>query len=162
MNPSWTSFFATAASTSGALTGLIFVALSVNIRRILEFQHLPSRAAAAMGSLMLILTSSLDALAPQPLRWLGCEALGLTLIAWLLQINSAWQSRSVGARYRRPAHEFVIEVLTSQLQLAPYVVGAALLALGSADGLYWLAAGAVLVFCMAVLNAWVLLVEILR
>ena len=46
--------------------------------------------------------------------------------------------------------------------MIPYAVGGALLALGSGSGFYWLAVGAALVFVLAVVNAWVLLVEILR
>jgi hypothetical protein len=162
VNPSWTSFFEAAAGASAALTGLIFVALSVNIARILEFSHLPARAAAAMGALMLILTSSLAALAPQPTRQLGAETLALTALAWLLQLDSARQSRAATRKHARPAHEFVVEMIMSQIQMVPYAVGGALLALGLACGLGWLAAGAVLVFMLAVINAWVLLVEILR
>lgn len=162
MNPSWTSFFEATASASAALTGLIFVALSVNIARILEFSHLPARAAAAMGALMLILTTSLAALAPQPTRWLGGETLALTTLAWLLQINSARQSRAATHKHDRPAHEFVVEMVMSQAQMLPYAIGGALLAARSSAGVYWLAAGAVLVFMQAVINAWVLLVEILR
>jgi hypothetical protein len=36
------------------------------------------------------------------------------------------------------------------------------LATGGEAGLIWVAAGFVLSFCVAVLNAWVLLIEILR
>jgi modulator of FtsH protease len=161
MSPGWVSFFEAAAGAAAALTGLIFVALSVNIARILEFSHLPARAAAAMGALMLILTTSLAALAPQPVRWLGGETLALTALAWLLQIDSARQSRTATRRHNRPAHEFVVEIM-SQIQMIPYAVGGVLLALGCAAGVDWLAAGAVLVFMLAVINAWVLLVEILR
>jgi len=162
MSPGWVSFFEAAAGAAAALAGLIFVALSVNIARILEFSHLPARAAAAMGALMLILTTSLAALAPQPARWLGGETLALTALAWLLQIDSARQSRAATRRHNRPAHEFVVEMIMSQIQMIPYAVGGVLLALGWAAGVDWLAAGAVLVFMLAVINAWVLLVEILR
>jgi len=162
MDPAWKDFFGAAASASAALAGLIFVALSVNIARILEFKHLPARAAAAIGALMLILTSSLDALAPQPIVWLGVEILGLTALAWLLQVDSARQSHAASRLHGRPRHEFVTEFLMGQVQMIPYVVGAALLALGAPAGFFWLAIGALAVFIQAVLNAWVLLVEILR
>jgi modulator of FtsH protease len=162
VNPAWTSFFEAAAGAAAALAGLIFVALSVNIARILEFSQLPARAAAAMGALMQILTSSLAALAPQPTTWLGAETLALTALAWLLQLDSARQSRAATRKHDRPAHEFVVEMIMSQAQMVPYAVGGALLALGLSGGVGWLAAGAVLVFMLAVINAWVLLVEILR
>jgi hypothetical protein len=48
------------------------------------------------------------------------------------------------------------------LQILPFLVGAAVLLTSSYDGLYWLAAGVLLVFIGSVTNAWVLMVEILR
>ena len=47
-------------------------------------------------------------------------------------------------------------------EFLPFVVGAAVLLTAGYDGLYWLAAGVVLVFIGSVTNAWVLMVEILR
>jgi len=162
VNPAWVSFFEAAAGASAALTGLIFVALSVNIARILEYWHLPARAAAAMGALMLILVSSLATLAPQPIRLMGGETLAFTALVWWLQLDSARQSLAAARAATRPWHEFTIEFTMGEVQMIPYAVGGALLALGSGDGFYWLAAGAALVFVLAVVNAWVLLVEILR
>jgi modulator of FtsH protease len=162
VTPVWVPFFATAAGAAAALTGLIFVALSVNIARILEYQHLPARAAAAMGALMLILVSSLAALAPQPLALVGGETLAFTTFVWWLQIDSARQLRAAVKANNRPWREFAIGTAMGQAQVVPYLVGGALLAWGSDTGLYWLAAGAVMVFVLAVVNAWVLLVEILR
>jgi modulator of FtsH protease len=49
-----------------------------------------------------------------------------------------------------------------QAQMAPFAVGGVLLITGAEAGLAWLAAGAVTVFILSVVNAWVLLVEILR
>jgi len=158
----WRDFFTACAGASAALAGLIFVALSVNIAEILKFEHLPARAAAAIGALMLILTVSLAVLAPQPPVWLGVEALGLTLLAWLLQIGSARASGSASRKYGRPSHEHISEIIFGQVQIAPFVVGGALLIAGAGGGLAWLALGAVAVFILSVVNAWVLLVEILR
>src|SRR5277367_1772056 len=107
----WKSFFETCAGAAAALAGLIFVALSVNIAQILKFEHLPARAAAAMGALMLILTASLAVLAPQPPAWLGSEVLGLTLLAWLLQIGSARDSGAASRKYGRPTREHVSEIV---------------------------------------------------
>lgn len=162
MTAAWLPFFATAAGAAAALTGLIFVALSVNIARILEYWHLPARAAAAMGALMLILVSSLAALAPQPLVLVGGETLAFTAFVWWLEIDSARQLLAAVKANNRPWREFAVGTAMGQVQVVPYLVGGVVLAQGSAAGLYWLAAGAVMVFVLAVVNAWVLLVEILR
>jgi hypothetical protein len=158
----WRDFFGAAASAAAALAGLIFVALSVNIARILEFEHLPARAAGAIGALILILTTGLAALAPQPPTLLGGEVLALTAMAWWLQIASARSSGLATRKYQRPAHEHIIEIATGQLQMAPFAIGAVMLVLGDGWGMAWLAGGCVAVFVLSVVNAWVLLVEILR
>jgi modulator of FtsH protease len=106
--------------------------------------------------------SSLAALAPQPLALVGGETLAFTVFVWWLEIDSARQLRAAVKANNRPWREFAVGTAMGQVQIAPYLVGGVVLALGSAAGLYWLAAGAVMVFVLAVVNAWVLLVEILR
>jgi hypothetical protein len=44
----------------------------------------------------------------------------------------------------------------------PFIIGGASVMLGSGGGLYWVVAGVVFAITGAVINAWVLLVEILR
>ncbi len=65
-------------------------------------------------------------------------------------------------RLGRPRYETVFGVLLGLSQLAPMTIGAVLLHLGRSGGLAWLAAGLVVTLVSAMLNAWVLLVEILR
>src|SRR5262249_51640091 len=45
---SWDSFFVAQVSASAALTGLVFVALSINLQRIMNFPQLVDRAAEAL------------------------------------------------------------------------------------------------------------------
>ncbi len=49
-----------------------------------------------------------------------------------------------------------------QIATLPAVVGAAMVLSGSTSGLYLVAAAILLSFVVAVINAWVLLIEILR
>jgi hypothetical protein len=44
----------------------------------------------------------------------------------------------------------------------PYLIGAVLLMAGADSGIYWVFAGMIGAIIAAVMNAWVLLVEILR
>jgi hypothetical protein len=71
----WANFFMTAAGASASLAGLVFVALSVNITRILQYPHLPARAGATIASLIQILVCSIAVLIPQPTLALGIEVL---------------------------------------------------------------------------------------
>src|ERR1700761_9497759 len=116
----WRSFFGTCAGAAASLVGLIFVALSVNIARILDDEHRPPRAAAAMGSLMLILTASLAVQAPRPVSWLGGEVIALTAGAWWLQIVSAGSSRRAARTHGRPPHEHLTEIAMGQAPMIPF------------------------------------------
>ena len=60
------------------------------------------------------------------------------------------------------AGEILFGIVAGQLQAFPFVIGGVLLLAGEAGGAYWIAAGIIATFVFSVLNAWVLLVEILR
>ena len=67
---------------------------------------------------------------------------------------------------RRPAVEYrapiVVGVVTSQWATLPVMVAGASLVAGSGGGLYWLLPAIVLLLGVGVMNAWVMLIEILR
>jgi len=158
----WPNFFVAAAGASAALAGLVFVAVSLNIQRILQFQNLPARAAAAISALILILVSSIAALIPQNTTPLGAEILGFASLAWLVQGVSSYRALAAKRASKRPPHEFFVEAVLGQIQILPFVAGGILLLTGSEMALYWVATGVIAVFICSVFNAWILLVEILR
>jgi hypothetical protein len=158
----WKDFFTVSAGAAATLVGLLFVSLSVNIAQILKFEHLPTRAASTLASLMLILIASLAFLLPQPPWLMGLEVLAASLAVWVLHLRSALRSRAAGAAYGRPPYETWVELGMGQAMSLPFVVGGGLLVAGADAGLAVLAGGAVVTFALSVLNAWVLLVEILR
>ncbi|MEI9906978.1 MAG: hypothetical protein WDO06_02880 [Actinomycetota bacterium] len=53
----WSEFFIAGAGAAAALAGLVIVAVSVNVREILKYRSLPSRSAATIGSLTMILVA---------------------------------------------------------------------------------------------------------
>lgn len=158
----WKDFFVAAAGASAALAGLIIVAMSVNINQILKFRHLPPRAAAAIGTLILILVSSMAGLMHQSATALGAELLLFGACAWVMQLKSHRQAFAVGKEFQRPAWESLLEAGVGQVQTVPFVVAGALLLTGNGSGVYWLAGGVIAIFIFSTMNAWVLLVEILR
>jgi hypothetical protein len=155
----WTDLFVAAAGASAALTGLVFVAVSINIQEILRLPGVPDRALATLMLLLGAVVISLLPLIPdQSDTALGLELVlvGLAFIA-VICVTGA---RSF-ARSDNPAVRIELVVLAG-LGTLPYVVGGVLLLADAGGGLYWVIAGVIGAIVGAVLNAWVLLVEILR
>ena len=156
----WTDFFVAGAGASAALAGLVFVAVSINVDRILRLEGLPDRALATVMLLLSVVLISLVGLIPGQSRIaLAAELLGLGLAfaVFILELTR----RSMAGRDRRPLHAFGHWLLVG-LGTVPLVLGAVSLFAEAGGGLYWVAAGIMLATTGAVANAWVLLVEILR
>jgi hypothetical protein len=119
----WKEFFTSAAGASATLVGLVIVAVSVNVQRILEHPQLPSRSGATVAALVLILVSSLAELIPQPIKALAIEILVFGLLVWLLQLWSARQILVAYLESRRGLREPVIGIAISQAQALPFVIG---------------------------------------
>lgn len=162
LDPAWSTFFATAADAAATLVGLIIVAMSVNLQRILAFRQLPSRAASGIGLLMLSLCASMAVLAPQPATARAVEIVGFAALVWLIQVRAARRMLSAPMPERRPVPEMLFSIAVAQVQVLPFLVGGVELLGGGAGGAYWVAGGVVATFAGSVFNAWVLLVEILR
>lgn len=60
----WHEFAVATVGAAATLTGLIFVAISINLDRILEIDRLPRRAAGTLSLLLTLLTAGLFLLAP--------------------------------------------------------------------------------------------------
>ncbi|GAA2223696.1 hypothetical protein N1031_00885 [Herbiconiux moechotypicola] len=157
----WSEFAVASAGAAAALAGLLIVAISVNVKEIISGAALPSRAGATIASVVVILLGSTVMLIPgQPAVLLGLELAVFALIALGLQIDAATRmfAHHVGAGTLGRLLQTVLGV-GAQLWV---VVGGAAVAFGSGWGLYLVAVGFVAIFAAAVLNAWVLMIEILR
>jgi modulator of FtsH protease len=157
----WEGLFIAEAGASAALAGLLFVAISINLARILQGAGLPGRAGEAIVLLVAVLvTSSLGLVPGQSRTVLGVELLAAGLVVWtLLSTIHVLAVRggvgpSPGARAGR--------IVLAQAAILPLLAAGVSLLLGAGGGLYWLVPGVLLCLVVAVLNAWVLLIEILR
>ena len=84
----WENFFVAEVSAAAALTGLLFVAVSINLTKILSFPQLPGRAGESLVMLMGALMVSTFGLVPQqPRLALGAEILGVGLLVWLFPMR---------------------------------------------------------------------------
>lgn len=157
----WTSFFSAETSASAALTGLLFVAISINLLRIVANPALAARSLKALVTLAAILLISFLCLVPgQSTRVLGVEIAILGVLHWtagtVLQYKSVHNNPYVGRKAR------VYNILVTHASALPIVLAGRSLVVGRGGGLYWLVGGTVICFLAALMDAWVLLIEIQR
>jgi hypothetical protein len=158
----WSELFVAVAGASAALAGLLFVAVSINVERIVKYEGLPERGIEALAMLLVPLVVSIAGLLPGQ----GHVALGiemLTIAAVLIGVMARLPIASTLPDGIATPPRYVLQRQTVRLS------GTVLLAIGAlaelfavAGGLYWVAGAIVVLTLGAVINAWVLLVEILR
>jgi len=157
----WHDFFLGQVGASATLAGLLFVAISINLAKILENPGLPGRAAEALIVLGAVLVVSSLALVPQPVAAVGIEAAAVSAGLWLTIVTThARALRMPEARYS--TRTFAIRAVLGQCATLPLLVGGILVATGAGAGRSILAAGTIVAIVVALFTSWVLLVEINR
>lgn len=157
----WANFALAVAAAAATLAGLLFVVLSINLQRILSFPHLPGRAAQTLILFATPLIVGLFLVVPgQPRAVVGWELLltGIAIGSSQLVID-ARTPRSDEEKPLTWLSGRIFPVIASCGCLA--IAGATLLA-DTAGGLYWLVPSVLAAIIFGLVNAWVLLVEILR
>jgi len=157
----WETFFVGELGASAALTGLVFVGVSINLAKIMASSYLPNRALEALVALVVVLfICSLLLIPGQSFLAIGIEVLLVGLIDWitmfLLQLNSLSKMQ---AQYRRA---FVRSIVVCQMAALSFVIAGIVLLTSGGNGLYWIVAATLLSFLAAFTDAWVLLIEINR
>lgn len=156
----WENFLVAEVGASAALAGLLFVAVSINVTKILEYKTTVSRAAEALLLLLSVLFAGSFALVPrQSNEALGAELLGtglvlccITLSLQLHQINKGQQQW-----WWLPTRMSVC-----QSAMLSFCITGVLLLAHNPGGMYWFLPACLLAFIGGVTSAWVLLIEILR
>jgi hypothetical protein len=157
----WTGLASTVAEAAATLTGLLFVAVSINLRQILAYPNLPGRAAQTLITFATAMIAAVFVLVPGQ----GRTALGLELAVAGVLIGAGQVVLDIRAGHS----EQETLMMRALSRVFPSVAGcgcltaagASLLA-GGGGGLYWMMPTFVIVIVSGLLNAWVLLVEIMR
>ena len=158
----WGAFFTAVITAAAGLTGLLFVAVSINLSNILKPQNegLPARAAETLATLLLVVVTGALTLLPESTRLLGLEV--LVLAGPLLAATSTEQLRDWRRHRDQPLRWTLSRVICTAVATVPATWAGISLAAQRGGGLYWLAAATLAGVVGAVWNAWVLLVEIIR
>lgn len=161
MHEQWSGFFVAEVGAAAALAGMLFVALSINLAEIVKDPVLPGRALETVVILAgALLTASLMLVPEQDPPWLGIELVVVAVGVWIIVVSlEARRWRQVDPEWRRT---LPWQVALGQIAALPAVVAGGLLILDQPAGFAVLAVGVLASFVVAIINAWVLLVEILR
>jgi hypothetical protein len=157
----WENFLIAQVGASAALVGLVFVAISINLARIISLPNIPGRAGETLFFLFSVLAVASCGLLPgQPISWFGGELLAIAGVTWAV-VTVRWL-RVYRKRTKEPLQWIIPWFLIGQIATLPFAVAGISILVRSGGGLYWLAPGVLFAFAGGIFNAWVLLVEILR
>src|SRR5271170_7954272 len=156
---SWHELFIASAGAAAALSGLIFVAVSINLGAILEEEnklgstYLTGRALESLVALLIVLAISIVGLDPAISRAAFAAVLALCAV-----VSAVSPMRAVTA-FRRSGVKpvaFNLRLFLALLLVAAYVVSATTLLVQGGGGLHWLPFGFIVAIGIAASNAWIL------
>ena len=154
----WHDYFVTAGTAAAALTGLLFVALSIHLDRILGHAEHRFRARGNFFGLTVVMVMALVVLMPTLNgKWLGTWIIAPNLAA--AAINT-WYIRGVLSTFFSGSLVFPLRVALSYVLLLMGVIGGVSLILQAGGGLAWPATESIGMLLIALLGAWSLLVGV--
>ena len=155
----WRDFFELVSVAAATLTGLLAVAMSMNVRAIVASPARIARAREAIIALTVLLTLSIFVVIPQQGRVaLGIELIVLCLIVLaftlLLQVRT---TRRVPARYRQ---RWILRTLgLNSATIAIGLAGVSLIA-GRSGGMLWLIYTTLYCLIWSTYDAWSLIIRL--
>ena len=162
----WSDFALAQLGASAALLGLVFVGMSINLKDFVKSPILVNRALEAIVLLATVLIAATAVLIPHQSREVvGAELIVIGLVTSLvvLRLQAGARSDVVPAGDRGPTRASLLSrrIIGLGSALLILIAGVTLL-VEAGGGLYWWPVAIVTAYVGALVNAWVLLVEILR
>jgi hypothetical protein len=152
----WPDFAVTVAGLAGALTGLLFVALSIKGEALARSQGLRSRAAQTLVLFLISAIASIVLVAPQPGPAIGAELLVAAAVSgvalFVLDRRAGHDHESVARYIERASPNTVTAVLVGLAGLT--------FLLKAGGGLYWMIPAVLASLVGGVVNAWLFLLKL--
>jgi hypothetical protein len=152
----WNNFFVLVGTGSAALTGLVFVALTINLRGIAQDATHRYRAINMLsGFTAVFVVSALALMGHQTYRTLGIEWLCVASLAAAINTNGYVQGfRLAGSRYALS----LARIVGGSACYLGQIIGSLMLLLGFGTGIYVAAIAMIVNFYFLVSGSWLLIV----
>lgn len=153
----WQVFFGTVAGAAAALSGLLFVALSVNLTLVRQAAY-RARAREALSGLLVLVVLAVIVLVPgQGRLTLGGELLGGGLLLEAFGVHL--QSETISSLPDERRGPWAVRLVPIHLATLAIPVAGASLLLNRFGGLLWLVLTVLIYLLWATANAWALIVQ---
>ena len=152
----WNNFFVLVGTGSAALTGLVFVALTINLKGVAQDATHRYRAINMLsGFTAVFVISALALMGHQTHRTLGIEWLLVSSLAAGVNTNGYVQGfRLAGSRYALS----LVRIIGGSLCYLGQIIGSVMLFLGYRTGIYVAAVALIVNFYFLVFGSWLLIV----
>jgi hypothetical protein len=159
--PDWQTLLAMQAGAASTLTGLVFVAASINLTKIVATSMLTVRVVESLVQfLQVFFVCSIMIVPHQSSFALAIEISAIGFISWAIQMLGFLRYHR--ARLGNPHWWLGLRLAVTHLSTIPFFVAAINLLLGVPNALYWLVPGFFFSFVAGLFNSWVLLIEVAR
>ena len=162
MNPEqWGNFFVLVGGGSAALTGLVFVAITINLRRVAEDATQRYRAINMLtGFTSAFLISALALMGRQTDQTLGIEWLITSVVAGAINSNGYIQAFRLRGSSRYALS--LVRIVGGTACYLGQIIGALMLLSGVGSGIYVAAIALIANFIILISGSWLLIVGTLR